>query len=119
TEHQAKKLDLLKQSAVINGSKVYLNWIAKSNAPDCIYVIERSDNAIEFEPVGLKEGIGSSLELLYSWVDNKPATSSTQYRIKQIDNEGSLLAQSDANNVSSPSANSVITDRAAKTAFKK
>jgi hypothetical protein len=118
-ENQPKKLDLVKQTAVVNGGKVYVNWIAKSNAPDCIYVIERSDNQLEFEPVGLKEGVGSSLELLYSWVDNKPATDATQYRIKQIDNEGALMAESDARTVTvSPSSPAINMDRATKTAKK-
>lgn len=108
SETEGKKLELVKQSAVFNAGKVYLNWIAKSNSPDCIYVIERSDNQMEFEPVGLKEGIGSSLELLYSWVDNKPATSATQYRIKQIDNEGALMAQSDVNTVSPGESSPVL-----------
>ncbi len=118
TENQGKKLDLVKQSAVFNAGKVYINWIAKSNAPDCIYVIERSDNQMEFEPVGLKEGIGSSLELLYSWVDNKPATSATQYRIKQIDNEGALMAQSETSNVT-VATSAGISDRSTKTASRK
>jgi hypothetical protein len=116
SEPQAKKLELVKQSAVVNGNKVYLNWIAKANAPDCIYVVERSDDQMEFEPVGLKEGIGSGIELLYSWVDNKPATTATQYRIKQIDNEGALMAQSDVNNIAPAAGNPVLKDNAAKTA---
>ena len=85
---QPGKLEFVKQSIVFNTGKVYLNWVAKGNSTDCIYVIERSADGIEYEPVGLKEGIGSPLELLYSWVDTKPVTGTTQYRIKQIDNEG-------------------------------
>lgn len=104
---------------MFNAGKVYLNWIAKANAPDCIYVIERSDNQIEFEPVGLKEGIASNLELLYSWVDNKPVTTATQYRIKQIDNEGALMAQSDANTVTVSPTSPILIDGTTKTALSK
>src|SRR4051812_28416407 len=53
------KLDLVKQTITCNSGKVYLNWIAKANAIDCIYVIERSEDGDEYEPVGLKEGVGS------------------------------------------------------------
>ena len=116
SEMEGKKLELVKQSAVFNSGKVYLNWIAKANAPDCIYVIERTDDQMEFEPVGLKEGIASTLELLYSWVDNKPATSATQYRIKQINNEGALMAQSDVNSVTAPATNPILKDGSSKTA---
>jgi len=93
------KLDLVKQTIVTNSGKVYLNWVAKSNAIDCIYVIERSEDGDDYEPVGLKEGIGSPVELLYSWVDIKPLQGTAYYRIKQVNNEGSLVAQADAQEI--------------------
>src|SRR6185369_5241774 len=61
------ELKLVKQTLVYNSGKVYLNWVVAANSPDCIYVIERSLDGEEFEPMGLKEGIQSPLELLYSW----------------------------------------------------
>ncbi len=96
------KLEFVKETAVFNSGKVYLNWVAKAHSDDCIYVIERSLNGDEFEPVGLKEGIGSPLELLYSWVDSKPVAGTTLYRIKQINTEGSLVAEAEALAVTSP-----------------
>lgn len=65
---EAGKLEFVKETMVFNSGKVYINWVAKSNSEDCIYVIERSIDGTEYEPVGLKEGIGSPLELLYSWL---------------------------------------------------
>jgi len=96
------KLQFVKQTVVFNSGKVYLNWVVPSNSDDCIYVIERSSDGIEYEPVGLKEGIGSSLELLYSWVDAKPVTGNAFYRIKQINDDGKLVAQADPKAVSVP-----------------
>ncbi len=96
------KLEFTKQTVVFNSGKVYLNWIAKSNSIDCIYVIERSQDGNEYEPVGLKEGIGSPIELLYSWVDTKPSTGTVHYRVKQINNDGNLVAQADPQEVSTP-----------------
>jgi hypothetical protein len=96
------KLDLAKQTVVYNGGKVYLNWIAKSNSIDCIYVIERSVDGNDYEPVGLKEGIGSKVELLYSWVDTKPGNGAIHYRIKQINEEGNLVAQADPLEMNTP-----------------
>jgi hypothetical protein len=96
------KLEFTKQTVVYNSGKIYLNWIAKSNSIDCIYVIERSQDGLEYEPVGLKEGIGSPIELLYSWVDTKPNTGTVQYRVKQINNDGNLVAQADPQEVSTP-----------------
>jgi hypothetical protein len=108
---QPGKLEFVKQNIVFNTGRVYLNWVAKGNSNDCIYVIERSVDGNEFEPVGLKEGIGSQLELLYSWVDTKPASGTSQYRIKQIDNEGKLVAQADPKSVDAPEVNPLLIDK--------
>jgi hypothetical protein len=111
---QPGKLEFAKQSIIYNTGKVYLNWVAKSNSNDCIYVIERSVDGTEYEPVGLKEGIGSPLELLYSWVDTKPLTGTAQYRIKQIDNEGKLVAQAEPKTVESPETNPLLLDKSSR-----
>jgi len=105
------QLEFAKQTAVFNAGKVYLNWVVKANSADCIYVIERSVDGLEYEPVGLKEGIGSSLELLYSWVDSKPINGTTQYRIKQINDQGNLVAQAPPSAVSSPNTSPLFMDK--------
>jgi len=111
---ESGKLDFVKQQIVYNSGKVYFNWIVKANSDDCIYVIERSADGNEFEPVGLKEGIGSPLELLYSWVDTKPLSGTAHYRIKQIDNDGKLVSQADAKTVSVPEANPLFIERGSR-----
>lgn len=108
---QPGKLEFVKETIVYNSGKVYLNWVAKSNSDDCIYVIERSVDGNEYEPVGLKEGIGSPLELLYSWVDSKPVNGTAHYRIKQISNEGTLVAQADSKSISAPDTNPLFMDK--------
>jgi hypothetical protein len=111
---EVKVLDLAKQTIVFNSGKVYLNWIAKSDSPDCIYVIERSADGKEFEPVGLKEGINSPLELLYSWVDTKPAQGELQYRIKQINEDGRLMAMSTVQTINQGDTNPVYLEKGAR-----
>jgi hypothetical protein len=111
---QPGKLEFVKESIVFNTGKVYLNWVAKGNSSDCIYVIERSVDGNEFEPVGLKEGIGSPLELLYSWVDTKPVNGTAHYRIKQIDNEGHLVAQADPKSIVSPESNPLLLEKSSR-----
>lgn len=111
---QTGKLEFVKENIVFNSGKVYMNWVSKPSSDDCIYVIERSTDGNEYEPVGLKEGIGSPLELLYSWVDTKPLTGVTQYRVKQIDNEGKLVAQADPKSVMSPETSPLFIDKSAR-----
>jgi hypothetical protein len=108
------KLEFVKQNIVFNSGKVYLNWVAQANATDCIYVIERSTDDHEYEPIGLKEGIGSPLELLYSWVDTKPVAGVSHYRIKQIDSEGRLVAQAASKRVESPDNNPLFLDKSTR-----
>src|SRR5689334_8365520 len=61
TTGSGTELKLTKQTLVYNSGKVYLNWVVPGNSPDCIYVIERSLDGNEYEPMGLKEGIQSPL----------------------------------------------------------
>jgi hypothetical protein len=108
------KLEFSKESIVYNSGKVYMNWVTKANSSDCIFVIERSVDGIEFEPVGLKEGIGSPLELLYSWVDTKPVTGTVHYRIKEINNDGKLVAQAGSKSVVTPETNPLFIDKSTR-----
>lgn len=113
------EMKLVKQTLVYNGGKVYLNWVVPSNSPDCIYVIERSLNGIEFEPLGLKEGIQSPLELLYSWVDTKPLEGVAQYRVKRVNNDGDVTALSSSSSVTTPPSSMLIRDNSSRAAFAK
>jgi hypothetical protein len=108
------KLEFVKQQIVYNTGKVYFNWVVKANSSDCLYVIERSTDGNEYEPVGLKEGIGSPLELLYSWVDAKPVTGNAYYRVKQIDNDGKLVAEASPKMISIIESNPLFLEKGSK-----
>jgi hypothetical protein len=116
---ESGKLEFVKQQIVYNSGKVYFNWIVKANSEDCIYVIERSADGNEYEPVGLKEGIGSPLELLYSWVDSKPTSGTAYYRIKQIDSNGSVVSQGDSKSVLVPETNPLLIEKASRMVYAK
>lgn len=75
-------------STVYNSGKVFINWTARNEPADCIYVVERSSNDKEYTSVGVKEGIGAEIELFYSWVDQAPPAGYVYYRIKKISREG-------------------------------
>src|SRR5262249_1291685 len=113
------ELKLVKQTLVYNSGKVYLNWVVPANSPDCIYVIERSLDGTEFEPMGLKEGIQSPLELLYSWVDTKPMEGIAHYRIKRVNNDGDVTALGASTSVNTPAPSPLIQDKTGRVAFVK
>src|SRR5688572_10867811 len=111
------ELKMVKQTLVYNSGKVYLNWVVPGNSPDCIYVIERSLDGNEFEPMGLKEGIQSPLELLYSWVDTKPMEGMAHYRIKRVNNDGDVTALGTSTSVNTPAPSPLMQDKTGRVAF--
>lgn len=71
-----------------NSGKVFLNWTAKNETADCIYIIERSGDGKKYDAVGIKEGVGTNVELFYSWLDNEPPAGFSFYRVKKITKDG-------------------------------
>ncbi len=89
-----ENINIHNYSTVYNSGKVFLSWTSKNETEDCVYVIERSGNGQEFQSVGIKEGIGSEIELYYSWIDKTPPPGFAYYRVKKITKEGSQLYSS-------------------------
>ena len=75
-------------STVYNSGKVFLNWTAKNEPADCIYIIERSADGKDYTSIGVKEGIGTPIELFYSWMDETPPDGFAYYRVKKIAKDG-------------------------------
>lgn len=75
-------------TTIYNSGKVFLNWTAKEEPADCIYIVERSSDGRQFESVGVKEGIGTNVELFYSWMDQAPPAGFAYYRVKKITRDG-------------------------------
>jgi hypothetical protein len=78
-------------TAVYNSGKVFVNWTAKNESNDCIYIVERSADGSNFESVGVKEGVASDMELFYSWMDSTPPSGFAYYRVKKITHDGLQL----------------------------
>lgn len=87
-------INIFNYTTVYNSGKVFVNWTAKDEQADCIYIVERSSDGRKFESVGVKEGIGTSLELFYSWMDHTPPAGFAYYRVKKITKDGSQLYSS-------------------------
>ena len=80
--------NIFNYTTVYNSGKVFLNWTAKDEPADCIYIVERSSDGRQFESVGVKEGIGTNIELFYSWMDKTPPAGFAYYRVKKIAKDG-------------------------------
>lgn len=84
-------MNIYNYNTIYNSGKVFLSWTSKNEAQDCIYVVERSADGLDFQSVGVKEGIGAEIELYYSWIDQTPPAGFSYYRVKKITKEGTQL----------------------------
>lgn len=68
---------------------VELNWSTTSEKLNKHFEIERSDDGILFEPIGLVNGNGNSTTLKkYNFIDQNPSAGINYYRLKQVDYNG-------------------------------
>jgi PKD repeat protein len=72
-----------------NNNNTILNWTTASEDNNEVFIMERSRDAIHFEPIGEVPGAGTSkTQISYSFNDNKPIYGSSYYRLKQRDFDG-------------------------------
>lgn len=88
------KMNICNYNTTYNSGKVFVSWTSKNEAADCLYIVERSTDGAAFESVGIKEGVGSELELYYSWIDKNPPAGFAYYRVKKITRDGLQLFSS-------------------------
>jgi hypothetical protein len=71
------------------GSDVLLKWKTASELNNDRFEIERSDDAINFEYIGEKDGKGNAANIsTYDFIDETPRNGLNFYRLKQIDFDG-------------------------------
>jgi hypothetical protein len=76
-------------NAALQNGKVQLSWQTASETNNDHFTIERSLNAIDFEPVLLLAGAGTSTSSInYSAFDAQPFEGMSYYRLKQTDYDG-------------------------------
>lgn len=78
-------------NAFYKSPNVVLNWKTASEINNAGFTIERSNDAISFEPIGFVKGMGNSSKTnAYVFEDNNPFehTNTLFYRLKQIDYNG-------------------------------
>ena len=88
------KMNIHNYNTTYNSGKVFVSWTSKNETADCLYIVERSADGAAFESVGIKEGVGSELELYYSWIDKNPPAGFAYYRVKKITRDGTQLYSS-------------------------
>lgn len=73
-------------------SSSLLNWKTASEINAAYYVIERSEDAVNFQRIGRVDATGiSSLPVEYFFTDNNPVTGYNYYRLRQVDRDGRYI----------------------------
>ncbi|MBO7134269.1 MAG: T9SS type A sorting domain-containing protein, partial [Bacteroidales bacterium] len=86
-------IELLSFTATCNGNYAELAWSTASERNNDYFVIERSDDAIEFTEVGRVAGAGNSIEQLdYTYNDYGIHGGDNYYRLVQVDYDGTRTA---------------------------
>lgn len=84
-------VELTSFAATIQGNVVHLNWSTSTETNNKGFEIERSISISEFDRIGFVEGNGTTSETkYYSFVDENVLPGIYQYRLKQIDYDGTF-----------------------------
>ena len=74
-------------------NSVHISWTTLTERNNDYFTIERSVDGINFTPVGYVDGAGNSLESIsYSFIDSKPVSGISYYRLRQTDFDGKTEA---------------------------
>ncbi len=73
------------------GSENVITWETQSEQNNDHFILEKSEDAYNFQPIGLIEGAGTTQEQLsYVFVDAETNRKSWYYRLLQVDNDGKI-----------------------------
>jgi len=74
---------------ILNDNSVYLNWVTASETNNKTFTVERSTDAVNWQPIRTIDGaVNSSTTKEYSYTDAGLVTGMYYYRLKQTDISG-------------------------------
>ncbi|TGE18634.1 T9SS type A sorting domain-containing protein [Hymenobacter elongatus] len=84
-------VELVSFTAKLRDNSVVLNWATASETNNRGFEVQRSTDAKEFTTVLFKDGAGTATSrTAYEAVDTKPLSGVSYYRLKQIDQDGTV-----------------------------
>lgn len=84
-------VELISFNAIKEEEHVVVSWKTASEFNNDYFTIERSKDALNFTPIGVKYSIGNSNRLNeYSFIDYEPLDGVSYYRLKQTDYDGTF-----------------------------
>lgn len=82
-------------TAIPKNNKVFVNWTVVDTSGKCAYIVQRSVDGKNYDNICMKKGAPSpgSSPILFSFVDEKPITGNTYYRLKRIAESGVIATR--------------------------
>jgi hypothetical protein len=82
-------VDLIGFNAQCHNNHTEINWTTNAEYNNKFFTIERSDDGIQFSPIGDVQSKGNSSQMHhYSWIDNTSRQGVLYYRLRQTDFDG-------------------------------
>lgn len=82
-------VELLEFQGLYQSGAIKLSWITASELNNDYFEVQRSNDGINFYPLGIVEGGGDSKQKLnYNFIDYSPIIESQYYRLLQVDYDG-------------------------------
>ena len=83
---EEKQSPIISFSPVFSSGKTFVRWLVQNDEKDGVFIVERSADGVDFEALGFKDRVGSSLcvNLFYSFIDEAPAVGQSYYRIMSV-----------------------------------
>jgi len=89
--HEDSVNSFISFSPVYLDGKTYVRWLVKNDKKDGVFVVERSNDGVDFEALGFKDRVGTQLlvNLFYSYIDQEPLQGDNFYRVMQVGSDNS------------------------------
>ena len=85
-------LDITSFTAQPQGHTVDLQWTTASEQNSSYFTVERSQDGLNWSPIGQVKAAGNSQQLLqYNYVDQTPLTGANYYRLQEVADDGSSI----------------------------
>ena len=82
-------VELIKFTATKNNNQVDVVWVTGAEINNDYFVVERSQDGINFLPLDNIKGAGNSTQTIhYAYVDKNPLPGTSYYRLHQVDYDG-------------------------------
>jgi hypothetical protein len=82
-------VELVSFTSQCSGNHVELSWTTASEVNNSFFIVQRSEDGVNFRDIGTRAGNGTTSQLhAYSFIDTEPTSGTTYYRLRQTDYNG-------------------------------